>query len=114
MSGQPVAPVSRPRPSRLDRVWRWGAFGIMPFVVALTTAMAVTASVDARGRASAGSAGGAPAGPQSAPTLARLMNLSPLPDRAAPGFSLTDQHGREVSLASFRGKTVLLGFLDLH
>jgi cytochrome oxidase Cu insertion factor (SCO1/SenC/PrrC family) len=30
----------------------------------------------------------------------------------APAFSLTDQHGRDVTLASLRGKVVLLTFLD--
>ena len=30
----------------------------------------------------------------------------------APGFSLTDQNGRTVSLASLRGKVVLMTFLD--
>jgi cytochrome oxidase Cu insertion factor (SCO1/SenC/PrrC family) len=30
----------------------------------------------------------------------------------APAFSLTDQHGQAVTLASLRGKVVLLGFLD--
>ena len=30
----------------------------------------------------------------------------------APSFSLTDQHGRPVSLASLRGKTIALTFLD--
>jgi cytochrome oxidase Cu insertion factor (SCO1/SenC/PrrC family) len=33
-------------------------------------------------------------------------------DTAAPAFSLTDQHGRAVTLASLRGKVVLLTFLD--
>jgi cytochrome oxidase Cu insertion factor (SCO1/SenC/PrrC family) len=33
-------------------------------------------------------------------------------NRPAPAFSLTDQHGRTVTLASLRGKVVLLGFLD--
>ena len=86
----------------------------MPFAVALTTALAVTAYLDARSPASAGPAAGASAGPQGPLTLARLMNLSPVPERAAPGFTLTDQHGRQVSLAGFRGKTVLLGFFDPH
>jgi cytochrome oxidase Cu insertion factor (SCO1/SenC/PrrC family) len=36
---------------------------------------------------------------------------SPL-DYPAPGFALTDQNGRQVSLASLRGKAVLLTFLD--
>lgn len=80
----------------------------MPFLVALTTAMAITAYAETRGQAGIS----APTAPQSAPTLARLMNLSPLPERAAPGFTLTDQHGRRVSLADFRGKAVLLGFFD--
>jgi cytochrome oxidase Cu insertion factor (SCO1/SenC/PrrC family) len=30
----------------------------------------------------------------------------------APGFSLTDQNGRPVSLSGVRGKVVLLTFLD--
>ncbi len=33
-------------------------------------------------------------------------------DLPAPGFSLTDQAGRTVSLASLRGKVVLMTFLD--
>jgi len=38
-------------------------------------------------------------------------NVAPLNFRA-PAFTLTDQHGRQVSLASLRGKVVLLTFLD--
>jgi cytochrome oxidase Cu insertion factor (SCO1/SenC/PrrC family) len=38
-------------------------------------------------------------------------SVAPLNYRA-PGFTLTDQHGRAVSLASLRGKVVLLTFLD--
>jgi cytochrome oxidase Cu insertion factor (SCO1/SenC/PrrC family) len=38
-------------------------------------------------------------------------NAAPL-NFAAPAFTLTDQHGRQVSLASLRGKVVLLTFLD--
>jgi cytochrome oxidase Cu insertion factor (SCO1/SenC/PrrC family) len=38
-------------------------------------------------------------------------NVAPLNIRA-PAFTLTDQHGRQVSLASLRGKVVLLTFLD--
>jgi protein SCO1/2 len=34
--------------------------------------------------------------------------------RRAPGFALRDQDGRIVSLASLRGRTVLLTFLDSH
>ncbi|HUC22424.1 MAG TPA: SCO family protein [Streptosporangiaceae bacterium] len=38
-------------------------------------------------------------------------NAAPLDFAAAP-FTLTDQHGKQVSLASLRGKVVLLTFLD--
>jgi cytochrome oxidase Cu insertion factor (SCO1/SenC/PrrC family) len=46
--------------------------------------------------------------------LAGLMQLSPVPEAAAPGFTLTDQSGRPVSLASLRGRTVVLTFMDSH
>ena len=45
--------------------------------------------------------------------LAQAINGSSAPlNFPAPGFSLTDQHGRTVTLASLRGKVVLLTFLD--
>jgi len=47
-------------------------------------------------------------------SLANLMQLSPVPHVAAPGFTLTDQSGRTVSLASFRGRAVVLTFMDSH
>jgi protein SCO1 len=34
--------------------------------------------------------------------------------RAAPGFSLRDQDGQQVSLAGLRGQVVLLAFMDSH
>ena len=43
-----------------------------------------------------------------------LMGLSPVPARTAPGFTLTDQDGRTVSLSSLRGKVVVLEFMDPH
>jgi cytochrome oxidase Cu insertion factor (SCO1/SenC/PrrC family) len=46
--------------------------------------------------------------------LASLMGLSPVPARPAPGFTLTDQRGRTLSLASFRGSAVVLEFMDPH
>ena len=47
------------------------------------------------------------------PIIAQAIdgNSAPL-DFPAPPFSLTDQNGRQVSLASLRGKVVLLTFLD--
>jgi DNA-binding MarR family transcriptional regulator/cytochrome oxidase Cu insertion factor (SCO1/SenC/PrrC family) len=43
-----------------------------------------------------------------------LMGLSPVPDRPAPDFTLTDQDGRVLSLSDFRGKAVVLEFMDPH
>ena len=43
-----------------------------------------------------------------------LMGLSPVPARGAPGFRLTDQHGRTLALSSLRGKVVVLNFMDPH
>jgi cytochrome oxidase Cu insertion factor (SCO1/SenC/PrrC family) len=46
--------------------------------------------------------------------LAALMQLSPVPVSPAPGFTLTDQSGKPISLAGFRGHTVVLTFMDSH
>jgi cytochrome oxidase Cu insertion factor (SCO1/SenC/PrrC family) len=47
------------------------------------------------------------------PIIAQAIdgNAAPL-DFKAPAFTLTDQNGKQVSLASLRGKVVLLTFLD--
>jgi protein SCO1 len=53
--------------------------------------------------------------PASIPTsLANLMELTPVPGSPAPGFTFTDQTGRTLSLSSFRGKAVVLEFMDPH
>ena len=46
--------------------------------------------------------------------LADLMQLSPVPVTSAPGFTLTDQAGHPVSLASLRGRVAVLEFIDPH
>lgn len=46
--------------------------------------------------------------------IADLMALSPVPARPAPNFTLTDQNGRTMSLSSFKGKAVVLEFMDPH
>ena len=46
--------------------------------------------------------------------LASLMALSPVPRKPAPAFTLVDQHGRTLSLSSFRGRAVVLEFMDTH
>ena len=47
-------------------------------------------------------------------SLSDLMALSPVQPTAAPGFHLVDQTGHPVSLASLRGKAVVLEFMDPH
>jgi cytochrome oxidase Cu insertion factor (SCO1/SenC/PrrC family) len=42
------------------------------------------------------------------------MALAPVPNRPAPGFTLTDQKGQTLSLGSFRGRAVVLEFMDPH
>ena len=47
--------------------------------------------------------------------VANMMGLDALGSRPpAPGFTLTDQEGRTVSLRSFRGHPVVLNFMDPH
>lgn len=46
--------------------------------------------------------------------LANEMALSPVPSRPAPNFTLVDQDGHTVSLASFTGRAVVLEFMDPH
>lgn len=51
--------------------------------------------------------------PNADPVIAQAISGdSALIDIAAPGFRLIDQHGTAVTLASMRGKVVLLTFLD--
>ena len=46
--------------------------------------------------------------------IINLMGLAPVPARPAPGFTLTDQDGRSVPLSGWRGKVVVLEFMDPH
>ena len=55
----------------------------------------------------------AQATPAASVILAQSMNGAPnAMDAPAPDFTLTDQHGRQVSLSGLRGKVMLLTFLD--
>jgi cytochrome oxidase Cu insertion factor (SCO1/SenC/PrrC family) len=55
----------------------------------------------------------AQASPVADTILAQAIDGSSTPlNSPAPAFSLTDQHGQNVTLASLRGKVVLLTFLD--
>jgi cytochrome oxidase Cu insertion factor (SCO1/SenC/PrrC family) len=53
--------------------------------------------------------------PESVSTkLANMMQLSPVPVVKAPGFTLSDQSGHAVSMASLRGHPIVLTFMDSH
>ncbi len=55
----------------------------------------------------------AQASPAASPILAESLDGGSSPINIAAGdFTLTDQHGRQVSLSSLRGQVVLLTFLD--
>lgn len=86
-------------------LWRsvppWVRFGMLPFTFAVVVAMVVTAVVYVR-TSSAGSIS----------PLWQLMGLSDGTGASAPGFQLTDQHGQTIGLNSFRGKAVLVSFMD--
>ena len=43
---------------------------------------------------------------------ATLLAAAPVRSTPAPGFALTDQHGRPVRLSGFRGRAVVLSFTD--
>jgi protein SCO1/2 len=80
-----------------------------------TASLGTVASVGAIGLIILGAApmAAAQASPVADPILAEAINGSSAPlNFRAPPFSLTDQHGRTVTLASLRGKVVLLTFLD--
>ncbi|MBO0803862.1 MAG: SCO family protein [Nocardiopsaceae bacterium] len=92
-------------------------YGLIVAVVAAVAVVVAAAlvTVFALPRAS----GGQPPRPSGIPasvsdSQASLMDLQPLPPVAAPGFTLTDQHGRTVSLSQLRGKVVVLEFMDPH
>jgi len=65
---------------------------------------------------SSGSGAAAPAsGPTQSGQAASNPNVDPgtsLPGTVAPGFTLTDQFGTRVSLSQFRGRAVVIAFVD--
>ncbi|WP_298229907.1 redoxin domain-containing protein [Gryllotalpicola sp.] len=100
-------PGPRKRRGKAWIVWLAGAV-----VVALAIAAVVIGSASGTN-----SAGTNPAGTNSVgingPTAALLqLDTSEQLDLAAPEFSLTDQHGRPMTLTQFRGKSVVLTFND--
>jgi cytochrome oxidase Cu insertion factor (SCO1/SenC/PrrC family) len=91
--------------------WRVLATGIIVITLAGTAVAAALIINHRRGTAAA-----RPYGiPANVPTgLANEMLLSSLPHQRAPGFTLTDQAGRTMTLSDLRGKVVVLEFMDPH
>ena len=105
----PAPPGSRRRIGRLQ------ALSLVLATVVVAAAAGTAAYLLARPRSAADQLPRASGIPGSISTsLANLMELSPLPHTAAPGFTLTDQSGHTLSLASLRGKAVVLEFMDPH
>ncbi|MGH7069205.1 MAG: SCO family protein, partial [Acetobacteraceae bacterium] len=102
---EPMSSIHFPTPP--PRAW--------PVVVAAAIAVAVLAIIGIRLH----DASAAPQQSSLAEPAAVISNPdinlgSPTPDILAPDFRLRDQHGRMTSLAQFRGKVVVLAFIDSH
>jgi cytochrome oxidase Cu insertion factor (SCO1/SenC/PrrC family) len=92
--------------------WRLISAAIVTAVAALIAALIVFAQSgsSASPAADQGQAGSAQAREEGANP--DIDPGTPLLGRPAPGFTLTDQNGRRVSLAQFRGKVVVMAFVD--
>ncbi len=117
-TADPVATEAQPEPvtaAAADGNWR-----SLPWRERVRTAVATVSvqTVAALGAVAVVVIGAAPMAAASVngtadPILAEaIAGYSPPLDTPASPFRLTDQHGRAVTLASLRGKTVLLTFLD--
>lgn len=106
-AGPTAGNASPARPSRA-LAWALALVGIL--ILAAATVVIITV----RQHRQAALAELRPSGiPRSIPTsIANLMALSPVPAKPAPGFTLTDQHGQRLALSEFRGKAVVLEFMD--
>jgi cytochrome oxidase Cu insertion factor (SCO1/SenC/PrrC family) len=115
-AAEPAA-AGAPAPGWRDRV-RLARGQVRPEAVGRTVATASIQSVASVGAIGLILLGAAPmAAAQASPVadtiLAQAINgSSDQVNYPAPGFSLTSQYGRPVTLASLRGKVILLTFLD--
>ncbi|MDA8392494.1 MAG: SCO family protein [Actinomycetota bacterium] len=101
-AAEPSTTQERPQRQAQPLLPRWVSFGVMPFALAAAISMAASAYLYVHAR----NAAAVPS------PMVQLMGLSDGSGHPAPGFTLTDQHGRPVSLSSFRGKAVLVAFMD--
>ncbi|MGH3231200.1 MAG: SCO family protein, partial [Streptosporangiaceae bacterium] len=96
--------------ARRGRLAFWASLAAM--ILAGAAVVTVVAVIHARSGPRMARPTGTPASVSDAQV--NLMGLSPIPARPAPGFTLTDQDGRTLSLSSLRGKVVVLEFMDPH
>ena len=113
MSQGPGTASRAPAAPSASRRWRLAIFSAL--------ALAVAAAAGISGYVISGHPATADAGlrvsgiPASiSDSMVSLMNLDTLPRKAAPGFAFTDQAGQAMTLSDFRGKVVVLEFLDPH
>ncbi len=103
-----------PQPRRRGAGFFAVAIGLpIVIVAALITAFAVMSGTKPDKADKAGSVATSDA--RQLREAARNPNVDPgtsLPDAKAPAFTLTDQFGARVSLSQFRGKVVVLAFVD--
>src|SRR5579875_1797320 len=114
MASSPVAPPTQagsPPPRRRVPAAAYLAAGVAVILVAALVSYVLIQGRQ-RSQAQALRPWGIPASVSD--SLVSLMGLSALPGPAAPGFTLTDQAGRTVSLAGLRGRAVVLEFMDPH
>jgi cytochrome oxidase Cu insertion factor (SCO1/SenC/PrrC family) len=110
------ATAAQPAPVPAGAARRRGRLGFWASLAAVILAGAAVVTVFAVMRARGGPQMARPSGIPATVSDAQinLMGLSPVPERPAPGFTLTDQDGRTLSLSSLRGKVVVLEFMDPH
>ncbi len=99
-------------PHTRGRALLWGSAGLMVFLAAAIVLLA--SGLVPHSPATPGAAAGGAVEPGINAAAATLLQLDPVsrPLPAAPALSLTGQDGKHVSLAHFRGKSVVLSFND--
>lgn len=96
-----------PRRTDVGLLLAWAAAAVAVVVLAGVVAVLL---LPATSTATPATAGPADSGLSAAD--ATLLAAEPVRSTPAPGFALTDQHGRPVRLSGFRGRAVVLSFTD--
>lgn len=114
-SGQPSGPAGGGGPQG-GNAWFHGRRLVVAIAVVVILAAGVAVGTVVRHDRQSSLTGIRPAGiPANVTTAdANLMGLGPVPTHRAPGFTLTDQNGKTLSLSSFHGHPVILEFMDPH